>query len=168
MKAAEIESVMKFEATTTKIDGRGFCFKLANNWTLTVGPDVWWITDNQTLMMDTYESILSKKNMRIMYDKFKKNVKNKQGHLIRLHMSIIRQTNGKTTTTIDLFMNRSCQPSFGLIEAKYIQDKGESATSTLSTYGADGTQQKHTDLGDKAQWAVIKIMIRRLCENSMI
>jgi hypothetical protein len=126
MKAAEIESVMKFEATTTKIDGRGFCFKLANSWTLTVGPDVWWITDNQTLMMDTYESILSKKNMRIMYDKFKKNVKNKQGHLIRLHMSIIRQTNGKTTTTIDLFMNRSCQPSFGLIEAKYIQDKGES------------------------------------------
>ena len=27
---------------------------------------------------------------------------------------------------------------------------------------------KDADLGDKAHWAVIKIMIRRLCESSMI
>ena len=47
MKAVQIESVMKFEATTTKANGKGFYFKLANNWTSTIGPDIWWITDDQ-------------------------------------------------------------------------------------------------------------------------
>ena len=50
MKTVQIESIMQFEATTTEANGKGFYFKLANNWTLTIGPDIWCITDDQKRM----------------------------------------------------------------------------------------------------------------------
>ena len=172
MKTVQIESIMQFEATTTEANEKGFYFKLANNWTLTIGPDIWWITDDQK-RLDSYESILSRTNFMLLYEKFKSNIKNKRRQIVRIKMSIVRTTEGKSTTMIDMFLNNSEDKRInGMVGKDFIQKDGMTTTvsySLLSTRKkAEPRYVEETDLGDKAHWAVIKIMIRRLCESSMI
>jgi hypothetical protein len=172
MKTVQIESIMQFEATTTEANGKGFYFKLANNWTLTIGPDIWWITDDQK-RLDSYESTLSRTNFMLLYEKFKSNIKNKRRHIVRIKMSIVRTTEGKSTTMIDMFLNNSEDKRInGMVGKDFIQKDGMATTvsySLLSTRKkAEPRYVKDADLGDKAHWAVIKIMIRSLCESSMI
>jgi hypothetical protein len=172
MKTVQIESIMQFEATTTEANEKGFYFKLANNWTLTIGPDIWWITDDQK-RLDSYESTLSRTNFMLLYEKFKSNIKNKRRHVVRIKMSIVRTTEGKSTTMIDMFLNNSEDKRInGMVGKDFIQKDGMTTTvsySLLSTRKkAEPRYVEDTDLGDKAHWAVIKIMIRRLCESSMI
>ena len=172
MKTVQIESIMQFEATTTEANEKGFYFKLANNWTLTIGPDIWWITDDQK-RLDSYESILSRTNFMLLYEKFKSNIKNKRRHIVRIKMSIVRTTEGKSTTMIDMFLNNSEDKRInGMVGKDFIQKDGMTTTvsySLLSTRKkAEPRYVEEADLGDKAHWAVIKIMIRRLCESSMI
>ena len=121
MKTVQIESIMQFEATTTEANGKGFYFKLANNWTLTIGPDIWWITDDQK-RLDSYKSTLSRTNFMLLYEKFKSNIKNKRRHIVRIKMSIVRTTEGKSTTMIDMFLNNSEDKRiYGMVGKDFIQ-----------------------------------------------
>ena len=97
----------------------------------------------------------------------------KRRHIVRIKMSIVRTTEGKSTTMIDMFLNNSEDKRInGMVGKDFIQKDGMTTTvsySLLSTRKkAEPRYVEDADLGDKAHWAVIKIMIRRLCESSMI
>ena len=69
----------------------------------------------------------------LLYEKFKSNIKNKRRHIVRIKMSIVRTTEGKSTTMIDMFLNNSEDKRiYGMVGKDFIQKDGKATTVSYS------------------------------------